>query len=765
MPDMANASSNEPDRTFESQLTEHKSSNPASDAGTNINTTIIIDSDCISTPDIDALIDDGKIQEFISYIEKIDENLMTPDKLQFQEFQEKTKRLRYPSYNYSGKDEDENFSITLIETDDPMDFQQIEKQLDERENRLENLSLETDRLNSSINPYTKNYERKRKTNLYSRDVNQFIENEKLDTAEHMIASGVENGRESLPPSSRNEEIEQPSVDCSDKVEASAVVKPEKLGLSHSFPVFRRKLDEIPATVDFPISDERDSSAGLSLEIVNRQQSVASTVSSDSSDIKFYRPALSTIPSNIYVHEGSSVSTDSNIIFMRSQSDISDLEYIKTRQDWIDRQNSIDIREEIDSDDYHHNRRYSEAVEMLEYIQGREDWLANRAREHHHNKLHRIYDHGDYRILIREEINSDEYHHNRQINETIQHALRLHPKFLVQGSARSGRERSPYKVLRSEDIDKEKFLDTYYWGDGSRRGIDESQGARSIPSTYYSEIDISEKSIIDKEHLIWITDNREQSRSQSPYAVRITIEGSESARSVQTENHSSEINDIIETLIETNLIRDDPASGLDRHEENASGDNAKGMNKKSYSEPFIMISEATDDEQEVITDEDELAEKSKENMVINSPEDETDFSGNFEIVNMEDQEVQAAFEEAQKSEAKSMDNNVDQSQVVIANESSKTEANDGGPESVFIFNDVDIVTQTKKENLISNEADDKTDEISQEAESIDANKIVNSSIEPPKVIADEKTKNLNITGRKDNLEDLIQEGSLGIWFHK
>lgn len=781
LPDTASASSKEPnclecEPPTKAQLTE-SNNNTAADADNNINTAIIIDTDCISTPDIDALIDDGKIQEFINYIEKIDENLTTPDKLQFQEFQEKPKRLRYPSYNYGEKDDDD-FTVTLV--DDPME---IEKQADERENHLKNLAMETDKLNSMLNPYTKSYERTRKMNLYSRDINQFLDNEQLDTS---VRINVPNAQQHVTPlvNNRIEETQNlksnsQSSNEDDKPKTdNAVIKSEKIGLSHSFPVFRSKRDETPATVDSTISDDRDRSLsiGLSLETVNRQESETSMLSSDSSDVKFYHPDnISRIPSSIYAHEGSSISTDSNVIFMRSQSDISDLEYIKTRQDWKDRQNSIDIREEIDSDDYHHDRRHSEAVEMLEYIRGREDWLETenqRARDHHHNRLSRIYEHADYRILIREEINSDEYHHNRQINEAIQHALHLHPKFLVQGSARSGRERSPYKVLRA-DIDKSAFLERYYWKDGNHREMDELEGARSIPDTYYSQIDISEKSMIDKEHLIWITNDNGKSRSQSPYAVQITIEENDKIQSVQAEGRSSEITEIIETLIETDLIGPDSSGGLSQQDESRLStpvDSFRRTPKKSYSEPFIVISEATDDEQELVTDDEDG--QSKENVIVSSPEDEIDISGNFEIINMDDQEVQATAKDDDKTETSPTIEEIPGNDVNEAQSATVAETQDlnDSREDVVTANggSVDITEETSiKESTAQNTIDNEVENASQTVKDIESTNITTELIDTKEAVG-ASTKTLRKPRKSlknDNLEDLIQEGSLGIWFHK
>lgn len=747
--------------------------------------------------------------------------------------------MRHPSYNFSGKDDvdDSNLNTDYIQAEYSTEGKESTTR-DIEENKNASIAAETDRLNSMLNPYTKTYERQRKANLYSRDLNRFLENEQFDTEIRM--AGAQKGADTnlrsnnetqalISEADLNKQIDteirmaggqkgadvnlmannetqalisEPGLTSSSHIDVQQsieepIIKLEKIVPSYSLPVFRSQRDETPSIID-DNQEERDrsSSGGISFEIVDRQESLVSTFSSESSGVKFYQPHDTSLTlSHANAHEGSSMSTDSNILFQRSQSDISDLEYIKTRQDWRDRPNSIDVREEIDSDDYHHFRRHSEAVEMLEYIRGREDWLESKAAEHRH-QLPRIYEHGDYRILIREEINSDEYHHNRQINEALQHALTLSPKFLVQGSARSGRERSPYKVLRA-DVDKNEFIERYYWKGGDEKDM-ELPGVRSIPDTYYSQIDISEQTMIDKEHLIWITEKNRKSRSQSPYAVEITIENSNKTQSIMTQGNSNDINEIIETLIESELI-DGTSSERANNEQDKnrlqvldrrSAENTRRTPKKSFSEPFIIISEATDDEQEAVTDEDDVDSCIDQNSEVNTvnvsksvDEDDVDVSGNFEIINIGDQEPDGPItkttetEETSSSMEEGRTDAINGNSVSVENDDIENPMNTDKQETAAsddsVTDSTDSIENFKSDtslnsntpnisNAIENESLQNTTS-TQPISHIDDQKNTYTSSATP--IGSDTRNTLKKTLKADNLEDLIQDVSMGPWFHK
>ncbi|KAJ6642302.1 hypothetical protein Bhyg_07249 [Pseudolycoriella hygida] len=73
-----------------------------------------------------------------------------------------------------------------------------------------------------------------------------------------------------------------------------------------------------------------------------------------------------------------------------------------------------IQDELDSEEYHHNHRFSATADALEYIRGRDDWKA-----YTENQLNNAYRRQSSNISIREQIDSDEYHHERELNDLIE----------------------------------------------------------------------------------------------------------------------------------------------------------------------------------------------------------------------------------------------------------------------------------------------------------------------------------------------------------
>lgn len=91
----------------------------------------------------------------------------------------------------------------------------------------------------------------------------------------------------------------------------------------------------------------------------------------------------------------------------------DAESIPNRQDMQDK-NTFTIKGEIDSDNYHHVRRYSEVEDHLEFIRGRDDWHL-----YQNLQSRRLVDQTDlYKISIRDQIDSDEYHHAWRVCEGL-----------------------------------------------------------------------------------------------------------------------------------------------------------------------------------------------------------------------------------------------------------------------------------------------------------------------------------------------------------
>lgn len=190
-------------------------------------------------------------------------------------------------------------------------------------------------------------------------------------------------------------------------------------------------DEDPSDIDSLESDSRANSP--SVESACRD-SLLSDIGSD--PIQF-ECKQSTEPNYFCKREDSSSSNNSNVLFERSQSRFSELEYIKGRDDWKDSDLRYDISEEIDSDNYHHLRRHSEAADTLEYIRGREDWLRNEIHHARRNSLGRIFEIGEPKFLIQDEIDSDEYHHHFLQNEMFNESS----KYLAKSFTESAQARS------------------------------------------------------------------------------------------------------------------------------------------------------------------------------------------------------------------------------------------------------------------------------------------------------------------------------------
>lgn len=114
-------------------------------------------------------------------------------------------------------------------------------------------------------------------------------------------------------------------------------------------------------------------------------------------------------SNVY---RKSISRDSSSTCNESNMDVDGMRRIYDR---TDSSNSF-IQDEIDSEEYHHYHRYSMTSDTLEYIRGRDDW-----RLHTETKMNDLYRRQSSSISVREEIDSDEYHHDRLLSDVIEMA--------------------------------------------------------------------------------------------------------------------------------------------------------------------------------------------------------------------------------------------------------------------------------------------------------------------------------------------------------
>lgn len=667
--------------------------------------------------DINELVDDGKMHEFMQYIEHIDNTTATNDKLDFKEFEEESKRIRYPSYNAGGGDGDADEEIdefTFIVADDE-DADDADEGVDD-DNDNANKTDESER--------SKRNESKRKTNMFANDTSRFIDYERINEAKQLhstltSASSASNLQQPSEQKARDSMVKSKTVD---QFLSAANFEPDTAIDADAEPP---KVDRIRVDSDVSIIESP------STEALTRRESLTSDVSGESSYFNFKRSSDSeSAGASAYTREDSWLSYDSNVLFDRSQSTFSELEYIHGREDWKDRPVKHSISSEIDSDDYHHDRRFSENSDTLEYIRGREDWLKKEMDAMRGSTLPRIFEHADRKFLIQDEIDSDEYHHNFYVQEAERTAVEMGPRFLVHGSARSGRARSPYRVLHAE-IGKNEFLQRYYW----QGADDDERGLESMP---VEKGDVSEENMIRNERLIWIQNERSCSQSPMPIdvrAVKVTKSesppksipisgqrlGSESDAEYDEEIRSDEINEVIDNIIDAKILTEDSLEKSPNEDiEIMVLDLAdkKPHRSKNIAEPLIVISEATDDE------------KKEPN------EGEEDDEGEEEE-NEEEREEQ--HEDAESLAHEIVDDVDDLESFEIVNV----------PEEITV--DQPIVNN-------NNESSEENRQIETEPQTSLAQHQTRTD---KKLQQPEKKK----TKKNEKYDDLIQEGSMGPWFHK
>lgn len=346
--------------------------------------------------DIDEIVGDGKIKEFMDYIERIDNSAHTSDKLQFKEFMESSKRQRYPSYNYEANKDNEllkDYSVVLNGNDSVKIMQndiEIRNTKRTKNNRKPNMfALPKLIKETTIDNNEDQYER----NIFKPIIRiTSTEDERIEYFLH------ENGDDTLN-----------NVNFS---------KDEILIKSKTTQLFgcEENANEI-----FKFDEQSDAvfDNNRSIFEIDERRLFLSELSSDSNQIDFKAPS-DTKYSN---RKDSSGSKKSNIFYERSESRLSDLEYIRGRDDWKNHYGRYEIGEEIDSDNYHHLRRHSEADDTLEYVRGRDDWVKNQSLKRYGRRtsLPKIFEGGEHKIVIQDEIDSDEYHHNLIWNDKFRSA--------------------------------------------------------------------------------------------------------------------------------------------------------------------------------------------------------------------------------------------------------------------------------------------------------------------------------------------------------
>lgn len=511
---------------------------------------------------MDEIVEDGKMGEFIDYIERIDSNndSIVSDKLQFKEYLEQPKRLRHSSYNYeTNKDNEDEFNdFSIVESDErgqPEDLPNENKSGDLNSKRAtNNRKPNMFALASTILPHQLRDENNRPliriTSTEDERVEQFLHEEHIDNS-HRSSCDI------LIKSKTTE-----TFDCRNE----SVSDVESFGL--------------------------DSRANSPSSDVNRRESIVSEDTDMGSEPIQFECKQPENPNYFYNREDSSSSHKSNVLFERSQSRLSELEYIKGRDDWSDDYKRCDISEEIDSDNYHHSRRHSETADTLEYIRGREDWLRHELHRSRLNSLPRIFEVGEPKMLIQDEFDSDEYHHN----------------FFQHEMFRSDSESSAQVNESTKHDTKMDHIGGQFV-------------AKSAENVSNDEIAV-DLNDVDRKSLEWTDDGTEElaSNKQDPIVAPTNVLYDKSNDEI---NEINEINVVIEDLITHDTTNSDDI-------EITVWDLTPEPQKNN---PFILISEATDDNRETSTSLNQSTEQlHPEPIEISITSDEQDINNNLAMEN-------------------------------------------------------------------------------------------------------------------------------------
>ena len=637
---------------------------------------------------------------------------------------------------------DDSAAIPVVDSSLDVTFELHEDQqrtLSKEEQELINIQAQIEQINQSFNPVARELLATTSiTKTITESTRRFIESEEIyeettrrhivrpSTSEHVtqrsVQSSYEVGATEVDESSN---IIQQHQDISNESEKKFVTKEELLLID-------------PATEDQP--KER-------LDIKTR----ASTVSDHS-------PTVESIPSTSYSREESLISNDSVDIIRRSISTGStadDLEYIRGRSDWKDR-HRISINAEIESDEYHHSRRFSETADTLEYIRGRDDWLQYQERLRELIPKVRESD----EILSRElyqQIDSDEYHHARRLSECLDlayHISRYHEgagKFVTQGSARNGRERSPYKVLRSE-VGKNEFIDRYYWKGATNereynRSVSEQQPQKSR--------DLAEEQMIENERLMWAKD-------KPGAAIQIMIEDTDDGEISQYdvgENDGNgidyeESDDERSTIIESNDWAQDELLSDDTT-------NAMALQHPDKDIIEVVLWDINDNAKD---DSDDFGKNlSLSTSHLEQPQSSTNSSDNSShssSVDREDTTLSTIARKMKKSKTTRNLLEVERQSIDLGESSQKPNVD----EAVTTVTDVVETKEASDDKIrtlifINKESKSMEKEMylrpKTTMENINENRLKyqNRSISTPSLL------------RNDSADELLSETSLGMWFHK
>lgn len=416
-------------------------------------------------------LDEAKIGEYISYIEQLDKlDRHDPERLDFQEFPDTSRRIRHTSYNTNAEERD--IEGIVVNKDETMLLDRVNSQ----EEQLKLIQSQIEKINSSLAPVTRDL---LNVDAVVVNTNKLIQSE--STVESKITIFTETQEHETTPKKYV------------TVENISLIGHSDESTPNLTPMTAVSDSGISKTFDLRPTIQRMTSAGhlpLRSSSYMRDDSIESAESAN-----FYR-------------QHSSSSGVSGMLDREAE-----LEYIRGRDDWKDLRRGSHIYDAIDSDNYHHRRRYSEVDDTLEYIRGRDDWKQRQAEQERTLNIIEVDDSSAFvSVSIRDQIDSDEYHHARRVSECLDLAYTgRNVGFIGHDGARNGRSRSPFRVLRS-DMDRKEYLDRYYL-----KGSDEFDRAVS------ENRDVAEGRMITSERLSWSKSSTRTQSSLSPAPIHILIE--------------------------------------------------------------------------------------------------------------------------------------------------------------------------------------------------------------------------------------------------
>lgn len=707
----------------------------------------ISDVDYSDTNDLGAIADDGKIAEFMDYIEKVDlERANSENKLNFREYlDEPPHRIRHTSYNYDGKDNDsDELNVNVMSDEEPFEDTGYDSLVHDVNQTFLDVERNWERRARRRSSDTTNDSRKSSMTLLQSEMREnFADGMIFNHNPLQRIQKVDNSPNASRKSSIDIKLLSPSESQASINEIDFVFVENAVDVDVEFDASDFKELETSRTQIHEISSMKPPKS-RSVSYAGMGGGHTSIVSSGipSEPLTESTPKLSD-------REDSWISVESRMRYERSQSRYSDLEYIPGRDDWRAVKGQH-LEDQIDSDNYHHHRRYSETTDTLEYIKGRDDWLCVESNQRRRSSTSSFIDESKIRLDIRDEVDADEYHHHRCLEDIVAYANKTsHYIFLAQGSARSGRERSPYRVLRT-DINKDELIERYIWRaeDADELHIDTGDD----DATFLSADD----SRIRTEKYIWVADDA-RSGSKSPLSVTsITIDdksigGDETQIIIPSSSigHSSDAGSIdisvvtedefTKSTVEIHNIIDHTDDASDKNHIFTTGDESievmvvnlkDNSSNDEFDDPIIVISridEALDttgvDEKGIVSPENEYSDDI-------STEQNTEFINTIE--NLTD--LLDSIESSNKSNTDMEDRSISTTEStftpIVPSSSMNSKSNSSA-------------TRTTGANTKTNDTKTRPQP-----------KSLPSSQAQPRKIA-----------QSDSLDDLIKEGSMGIWFHK